>query len=51
MVQNLEKSFHDLKDALTSTALLTLPEGTNGFVIYFDDSRVRLVCILAYEKW
>ena len=37
MVQNMEKSFHDLKDALTSALLLTLPEGTNGllFILMF----------------
>ncbi|WMV08347.1 hypothetical protein MTR67_001732 [Solanum verrucosum] len=28
-----EKSFHELKDRLASTPELTLPEGTNGFVV------------------
>ena len=31
-----------LKDRLTSALVLTLPEGTKGFVVYFDASRVGL---------
>ncbi|WMV29154.1 hypothetical protein MTR67_022539 [Solanum verrucosum] len=37
-----EKSFQELKDILTSTPVLTLPEGTDGFVVYCDTSRVGL---------
>ena len=41
-----EKSFQELKDRLTSAPVLTLPEGTNGFVVYCDASRVGLGCVL-----
>ncbi|WMV08763.1 hypothetical protein MTR67_002148 [Solanum verrucosum] len=41
-----EKSFQDLKDRLTSTLVLTLPEGTYGFVVYCNASRVGLGCVL-----
>ncbi|WMV38090.1 hypothetical protein MTR67_031475 [Solanum verrucosum] len=41
-----EKSFHELKDTLTSALVLTLPDGTNGFVIYCDASRECLGCVL-----
>jgi len=34
-----EKSFQELKDRLTSAPVLTLPEGTNGFVVYSDTSK------------
>ncbi|WMV30342.1 hypothetical protein MTR67_023727 [Solanum verrucosum] len=37
-----EKSFQELKDRLPSTQVLTLLEGTNGFVIYCDTSRIGL---------
>ncbi|WMV50724.1 hypothetical protein MTR67_044109, partial [Solanum verrucosum] len=40
-----EKSFQELKDRLTSSPVLTLPEGTNGFVVYYDASRVGLGCV------
>ena len=45
------KSVHDFKDRLTSAPLLTLSERMDGFGIYCDASRVRLWCILSYEKW
>ncbi|WMV54907.1 hypothetical protein MTR67_048292 [Solanum verrucosum] len=41
-----EKSFQELKDRLTFVVVLTLPEGTYGFVVYFDASRVGLGCVL-----
>ncbi|KAH0736064.1 hypothetical protein KY285_011771 [Solanum tuberosum] len=41
-----EKSFQELKDRLTSTPVLTLPEGKNGFVVYCDASRNWLGCVL-----
>ncbi|WMV50989.1 hypothetical protein MTR67_044374 [Solanum verrucosum] len=41
-----EKSFQELKDRLTSASVLTLPEGTNGFVVYCDASRIGLGCVL-----
>ncbi|WMV08233.1 hypothetical protein MTR67_001618 [Solanum verrucosum] len=41
-----EKSFQELKDRLTSATVLTLPQRTNGFVVYCDASRVGLGCVL-----
>ncbi|WMV58247.1 hypothetical protein MTR67_051632 [Solanum verrucosum] len=41
-----EKSFQELKKRLTTTPVLTLPEGTQGFVIYCDASRLGLGCVL-----
>ncbi|TMW85548.1 hypothetical protein EJD97_022970 [Solanum chilense] len=37
-----ERSFQILKDRLTSALVLTLPEGTKGFGVYCDASRVGL---------
>jgi len=44
--ESCEKSFQLLKDKLTSAPVLTLPEGTEGFVVYCDASRVGLGCVL-----
>ena len=41
-----ESSFEKLKDRLTLTLVLTLPEGTDGFVIHCDASCVELVYVL-----
>ncbi|KAH0716656.1 hypothetical protein KY290_012918 [Solanum tuberosum] len=41
-----EKSFQGLKDRLTSAPVLTLPEGTDGFVVYCDAFSVGLGCVL-----
>ncbi|WMV46522.1 hypothetical protein MTR67_039907, partial [Solanum verrucosum] len=41
-----EKSFQELKDRLTSALVLTLLEGTDGFVFYCDASRIGLGCVL-----
>ncbi|KAH0679995.1 hypothetical protein KY290_022105 [Solanum tuberosum] len=41
-----EKSFQELKKRLTNALVLTLPEGTQGFVVYCDASRVGLGCVL-----
>ncbi|KAH0761174.1 hypothetical protein KY290_017247 [Solanum tuberosum] len=41
-----KKSFAELKTALTTTHVLTLPEGSDGYVIYCDASRVVLGCVL-----
>ncbi|WMV24793.1 hypothetical protein MTR67_018178, partial [Solanum verrucosum] len=41
-----EKLFQELKDRLTSASVLTLSEGTNGFVVYCDASRVGLGYVL-----
>ena len=35
-----------MKDKLTSTSVLTLPEGNEGIVVYCDPSRVGLRCVL-----
>ncbi|WMV25255.1 hypothetical protein MTR67_018640 [Solanum verrucosum] len=36
----------ELKNRLTSAPVLTLPEGTDGFVVYCDASRIKLGCVL-----
>ena len=41
-----EKSFKLLKDRLTSATVLTLPEGTKGFVVRYDTSQVGLGCVI-----
>ena len=41
-----EKNFKMLKDRLTSSLLLTLLEGTKGFVVYCNASCVGLRCLL-----
>ncbi|WMV46412.1 hypothetical protein MTR67_039797 [Solanum verrucosum] len=43
--ESCERSFQLLKDKLTSALVLTLPEGTEGFVVYCDASRVGLGCV------
>lgn len=35
-----------LKYKLTSALVFTLPEGTEGFVVYCDMSHMGLVCVL-----
>ena len=44
--ENREKSFHELKEKLISAPILTLPEGTEDFVIYSDASHQGLGCVL-----
>ncbi|XP_047268064.1 uncharacterized protein LOC124898462 [Capsicum annuum] len=53
-----EESFEKSKVKLTLTPILTLPEVNNGFVVYYDLSRVGLGCVLmqhgkviAYASW
>ena len=41
-----EKSFAELNTRLTTTTFLTLPEGSDGYVIYCDSSRAGLGCVL-----
>ena len=41
-----EKSFHELKELLTSAPMLTLPNETDGFVVYCDVSRIGLGRVL-----
>ena len=35
-----------MKDSLTTAPVLTLPEGTMGFMVYCDASQVELGCVL-----
>ena len=44
--ETCEKCFQELKDKLTIAPVLTLPEGTESFIVYCDASRVGLVCVL-----
>ena len=41
-----ERKFQILKARLISTPVLTLPEGTNCFLLYCDAYRVGLGCVL-----
>ncbi|GJS15741.1 integrase, catalytic region, zinc finger, CCHC-type containing protein [Tanacetum coccineum] len=41
-----EKAFQTLKDALYSASILTLPDGPDNFVVYYDASRQGLRCVL-----
>ena len=41
-----EKSFAELKTRLTTAPVLTLPKGSDGYVIYCNASRVGLGCVL-----
>ncbi|XP_070003826.1 uncharacterized protein, partial [Nicotiana sylvestris] len=41
-----ERSFQELKNRLTSAPVLTLPEGTEGYVVYCDASGIGLGCVL-----
>ncbi|WMV29870.1 hypothetical protein MTR67_023255 [Solanum verrucosum] len=41
-----EKRFQEFKDRLTSALVLTLPEGSDGFVVYCDTSSFGLGCVL-----
>ena len=41
-----EKSFQELKTRLTTAPVLTLPDGTDGFVVYCDASMIGLGCVL-----
>ena len=45
-----ERSFQILKDRLTFALVLTLSEGTKGFVVYCDASRVGLGCMLMHHR-
>ena len=44
-----EKSFTELKIRLTTAPVLTLPEGSDGYVIYCDASRVGIGCVLMQQ--
>jgi glutaredoxin-related protein len=44
-----EKSFQELKRRLTTTPVLTLPDIRKNFLVYCDDSRLGLSCVLMQE--
>ncbi|KAJ9546848.1 LOW QUALITY PROTEIN: hypothetical protein OSB04_019391 [Centaurea solstitialis] len=44
-----EYAFNNLKGKLTSAPILTLPHGTDGFVVYCDASKLGLGCVLMQE--
>ncbi|WMV42149.1 hypothetical protein MTR67_035534 [Solanum verrucosum] len=44
-----EKSFLELNTRLTTTHVLTLPDGPNDYVAYCDASRVDLGCVLMQQ--
>ena len=46
MSDDCEKKFTELKTRLTIAPVFTLPEGSDGYVIYCDASRVGLGCVL-----
>ena len=41
-----EKSFQELKTRLTFAPVLAIPDGSDGFVVYCNASRVGLGCVL-----
>ena len=45
-LDDCEKSFAELKTRLNTNHVLTLLEGSDGYVIYCDASRVGLSCVL-----
>ncbi|WMV18891.1 hypothetical protein MTR67_012276, partial [Solanum verrucosum] len=49
--ESCERSFQLLKDTLTSAPVLTLLEGTEGFVVYCDASRIGLGCVLMQHDY
>ncbi|XP_038888423.1 uncharacterized mitochondrial protein AtMg00860-like [Benincasa hispida] len=44
-----ENSFQDLKQRLVSAPVLTVPNGSGGFVIYTDASKKGLGCVLMQQ--
>ena len=48
--EKCDKSFQLLKDRLTSAPMLTLPEGTKHFVVYYDASRLGLGYVLMQHE-
>ena len=41
-----DKTYAELKTRLTTVPILTLPEGSNCYFIYYDSSRVGVCCVL-----
>ncbi|WMV49802.1 hypothetical protein MTR67_043187, partial [Solanum verrucosum] len=46
-----EKSFLEMKDKFASASVLTLPKGTDGFVVYCNTSRIGLGCVLMQNDY
>ena len=44
------KSFAELKNRLSTATVLTLPDCSDGYVIYCDASRVGLGCVLMQRE-
>ncbi|XP_022847556.1 uncharacterized protein LOC111370081 [Olea europaea var. sylvestris] len=44
--EKCEQSFQELKEWLVSASILTIPDGSEGFVIYSDASKLGLGCVL-----
>ncbi|KAJ9535560.1 hypothetical protein OSB04_un001305 [Centaurea solstitialis] len=44
-----EYTFNNLKEKLTRAPILALPNGTDGFVVYCDASKLGLGCVLMQE--
>jgi hypothetical protein len=44
--EKCEQSFQELKDRLVSAPVLTIPDGSEGFVIYSDASKLGIGCVL-----
>ncbi|KAJ9544341.1 hypothetical protein OSB04_024048 [Centaurea solstitialis] len=44
-----EYAFNNLKGKLTTAPILTLPNGTDGFVVYCDASKLGLGCVLTQD--
>ena len=44
--EQYENSFQELKKSLTTAPILTLPSGSDGFVVLTDASKVELGCVL-----
>ncbi|KAJ9544987.1 hypothetical protein OSB04_024694 [Centaurea solstitialis] len=45
-----EYAFNNLKGKLTSAPILTLPNRTDGFVVYCDASKLGLGCVLMQDR-
>ena len=45
-IDSYEESFQKLKTCLTLASVLALLNGSRGFTIYYDASRVRVRCVL-----
>ena len=45
-----QQSFDELKRKLTSTPVLTLPSGQDGYTVYCDASRQGLGCVLMQHE-